>query len=96
VDSVLEDVATRLPAHMLPERIVVVDRIPLSANGKVDRAAVTDVGDIGTASLLADVRHEVQKALMANCRRTGFFGQSCPDERAQRPRSNIASRTTPR
>lgn len=43
VDSVLEDVATRLPAHMVPERIVVVDRIPLSANGKVDRIAVTEL-----------------------------------------------------
>ncbi|MGW4134877.1 non-ribosomal peptide synthetase [Amycolatopsis japonica] len=31
----------RVPAHMLPERVEVLPRLPLSANGKVDRDAVT-------------------------------------------------------
>ncbi|MEU3610349.1 AMP-binding protein, partial [Streptomyces sp. NPDC035033] len=29
----------RLPAHMIPRRLVAVDRLPLNANGKADRAA---------------------------------------------------------
>ncbi|MDF2257471.1 non-ribosomal peptide synthetase [Streptantibioticus ferralitis] len=33
-------VATRLPAHMVPERVEVLPWLPLSANGKVDRAAL--------------------------------------------------------
>ncbi|ANY10205.1 non-ribosomal peptide synthetase [Pseudonocardia sp. HH130630-07] len=32
--------ATLLPAHMVPESVAVCDALPLSANGKVDRAAV--------------------------------------------------------
>ncbi|MFI9324523.1 amino acid adenylation domain-containing protein [Kitasatospora aureofaciens] len=32
--------AARLPAHMVPDRIQVLDALPLSANGKVDRTAV--------------------------------------------------------
>ncbi|GAA3983101.1 amino acid adenylation domain-containing protein [Thermobifida alba] len=35
-----EHAASLLPAAMLPERIVVLDRLPLTANGKPDRAAV--------------------------------------------------------
>ncbi len=50
VDGVLADVATRLPAHMVPERLVVVDRIPLSANGKLDRAAVALLAVSASAS----------------------------------------------
>lgn len=37
----LEYVAQRLPAYMTPDRILAVDSIPLSANGKVDRAALS-------------------------------------------------------
>ncbi|RAS71104.1 amino acid adenylation domain-containing protein [Lentzea atacamensis] len=33
-------VAERLPAHMIPDHVELLDEIPLSANGKVDRQAV--------------------------------------------------------
>ncbi|MFE3685021.1 amino acid adenylation domain-containing protein [Streptomyces sp. NPDC059095] len=33
----------RLPHYMIPDRIEAVERLPLTANGKVDRAALTDL-----------------------------------------------------
>ncbi|WP_331739077.1 amino acid adenylation domain-containing protein (plasmid) [Streptomyces sp. NBC_00727] len=38
--KLLAALAERLPAHMLPEHLTVVERLPLNANAKVDRAAV--------------------------------------------------------
>lgn len=35
----------RLPPYMIPARLVVVDRIPLTANGKVDKAALAAAGE---------------------------------------------------
>ena len=44
--------ATRVPAHMVPERLVVLGELPLSANGKVDRKAIAGLlaGDHGARS----------------------------------------------
>ncbi|MCE7079576.1 non-ribosomal peptide synthetase [Streptomyces sp. ST2-7A] len=38
--EVLAALAAHLPAHMLPEHLTVVERLPLNANAKVDRTAV--------------------------------------------------------
>ena len=42
-DHILKFAAEHLPPHMLPEKIEILPWLPLSANGKVDRSAVTAV-----------------------------------------------------
>ncbi|MEZ0350502.1 amino acid adenylation domain-containing protein [Mycobacterium sp. pR1184] len=42
--------ATRLPRYMIPQRIIGVDEIPLTANGKLDEAALSAFDAADTAS----------------------------------------------
>ncbi|MCX5044947.1 non-ribosomal peptide synthase/polyketide synthase [Aldersonia sp. NBC_00410] len=42
VDTVREHVARNLPAHMVPSSIMVIDAIPLTPNGKLDRKALPE------------------------------------------------------
>ncbi|MEU9891022.1 amino acid adenylation domain-containing protein [Sphaerisporangium sp. NPDC051011] len=39
-EALRDRAAQRLPAHMLPDRVLVLDMMPLTGNGKLDRAAV--------------------------------------------------------
>lgn len=73
--------AERLPAHAVPARISAVGELPLTANGKVDRAALTATGDEGSAA--EPPRGELEQRIAAlwahhldeppRDRRTNFF-----------------------
>jgi yersiniabactin nonribosomal peptide synthetase len=43
LDEVRRWLGEQLPAHMVPERVVLLPTLPLSANGKTDRRAICDV-----------------------------------------------------
>ncbi|RZI42231.1 amino acid adenylation domain-containing protein [Herbaspirillum sp. HC18] len=45
IDSLRQQLAGRLPSYMVPHAIGVLPQLPLSANGKVDRAALPDIRD---------------------------------------------------
>ncbi|MFC5290091.1 amino acid adenylation domain-containing protein [Actinokineospora guangxiensis] len=42
IGSVADQLREHLPAYLLPQALVVIDALPLTANGKVDRAALPD------------------------------------------------------
>jgi len=42
VGRIRSHLAERLPNYMIPSRLMVIDRIPLTANGKLDRKALAD------------------------------------------------------
>ncbi|MFV6031219.1 amino acid adenylation domain-containing protein [Streptomyces sp. NPDC056264] len=42
-EMIRDDLTRHLPDYMIPNRVVVLDRLPLSANGKVDMKALADL-----------------------------------------------------
>jgi mycobactin phenyloxazoline synthetase len=64
-ETVLERLAGLLPSTMVPRTVAVVDTLPLTANGKIDRARIaTDLGSGDTAETVAP-RTPVEAALVA-------------------------------
>jgi natural product biosynthesis luciferase-like monooxygenase protein/amino acid adenylation domain-containing protein len=56
---------TRLPEHMLPSEVVVLERLPLSPNGKVDRAALPAPEAVRTA-IAAGAPRTIWEELVGN------------------------------
>lgn len=83
-DRILKFIVNHLPSHMLPEKIEILPWLPLSANGKVDRAAVAAVfavpaeagsGEQPQAGMEQAVAQMWQKLLVSKVigRKQGFF-----------------------
>ena len=64
VDRIKARVAAALPEYMVPTAYVVVDEIPITANGKLDRAALPDPGITSVAEFRAPVT-DTERAVVA-------------------------------
>ena len=62
--AVREFLAARLPEFMVPAAVVVIDRLPLTANGKLDRAALPDPVFTGTG-IHREPRNNEERTLTA-------------------------------
>ncbi|MGW0801473.1 amino acid adenylation domain-containing protein [Nonomuraea sp. NPDC002799] len=67
VEDVHEFLEPRLPAHLIPSVVIILDELPLSGNGKIDRAALPDPAEerpaLGRAYLAP--RTETERVLAA-------------------------------
>lgn len=58
VDMIKEDISKCLLHYMIPDRIVIIDSMPLTANGKVDRKALLNLSDEKIGNILLPITKE--------------------------------------
>jgi amino acid adenylation domain-containing protein len=65
-DAILRDAMHRvLPDYMVPATIVLLDRFPLSPNGKVDKQALPEPGGDASAVAFIEPRDDIERQLCA-------------------------------
>ncbi|AFR11056.1 non-ribosomal peptide synthetase [Nocardiopsis alba] len=67
VSSLRAELSTRLPGYMVPSAFVIMDALPLTANGKIDRNALPDPATVETATVPDTGRDPVTEAERALC-----------------------------
>jgi amino acid adenylation domain-containing protein len=63
--TILAALATKLPAYAVPQHLMVLDTLPLSGNGKVDRRALPEPGHRPVGRSFTPARSETERALVA-------------------------------
>lgn len=63
-DAILQDVARRLPEYMLPVRLILLERMPLTANGKLDPRRLPPV-ELADSAVLVAPADELEAAVLA-------------------------------
>ncbi|WP_433524306.1 amino acid adenylation domain-containing protein [Nocardia pseudovaccinii] len=66
-ETVAAHLARHLPAYMVPSRIIQLDEIPLTANGKLDRRALAASGAHAVTTVGAQPRSATERALVELC-----------------------------
>ncbi|GAB3896611.1 hypothetical protein GCM10029964_078200 [Kibdelosporangium lantanae] len=64
--SIMDSLGARLPGYMLPSAVMLVPDIPVTRNGKVDRAALPAPGVVGGGRGPRDSREEIMCGLFAD------------------------------
>ncbi|MEU2971575.1 phosphopantetheine-binding protein, partial [Nocardiopsis alba] len=67
VSSLRAELSTRLPGYMVPSAFVIMDALPLTANGKIDRNALPDPATVETATVRDTGRDPATEAERALC-----------------------------
>jgi amino acid adenylation domain-containing protein len=66
IDNVRAFIKQRLPAYMLPAAFILLDQLPVTANGKVDRRSLPDPGEIQAegSTEVNEARDELEEVLV--------------------------------
>ncbi|MFZ5638793.1 MAG: amino acid adenylation domain-containing protein [Pseudomonadota bacterium] len=65
-ETLIAHASALLPAYMVPERIVAIDALPLTRNGKVDRARIAELAAVPAARSAADSAFTTVEATLAS------------------------------
>ncbi|MFF8607864.1 amino acid adenylation domain-containing protein [Streptomyces sp. NPDC015346] len=86
-EMIRDDLAQQLPDYMIPNRVVVLDRLPLSANGKVD---VKALGELAVVNAGLHGRPRVAPRTRTETRLAGIWAAALKYEDAEDPAATVS------